>query len=57
MNYIASGFIEMECYDINEGDFSGCGPLAWAAWNGHEGVGKILLWREEIDPDKLDNGG
>ena len=51
---VVAGLIEMECYDINEGDFSGCGPLAWAARNGHEGVVKILLGRGEINPDKED---
>ena len=54
---VVAGLIEMECYDINEGDFWGCVPLAWAARNGHEGVVKILLGRGEIDPDKPDNDG
>ena len=47
----------MECHNINEGDFSGRGPLAWAARNGHEGVVKILLGREEVNPDRSDNDG
>ena len=54
---VVVGLIELECYDINEGDFRGCGPLAWAARNGHEGVVKILLGRGEINPDKLDDDG
>ena len=54
---VVAGLIEMECYDINEGDFLGRGPLAWAARNGHEGVVKILLGRGEINPDKPDNDG
>ena len=54
---VVAGLIEMECYDINKGDFLGFGPLAWAAWNGHEGVVEILLGRGEIDPDKPDNKG
>ena len=45
---VAASLIEMECYDINEVDFSGCGRLAWTARNGHEGV---------INPDKSDNTG
>ena len=49
---IVAGLIEMGCYDINEGDFSGRTPLAWAAHNGHEEVVKILLGREEVSPDK-----
>ena len=54
---VVAGLIEMECYDINEGDFSGHGPLAWAARNGHEEVVKILLRRREINPDKPGNNG
>ena len=54
---VVAGLLEIECYDINEGDFSGCGPLAWAARNGHAGVVKILLGRGEINPDKPDIGG
>ena len=42
---VVADLIEMGCYDINKGDFSGCGPLAWAARNGHEGVVEILLGR------------
>ena len=45
----------MECYDISKEDFSGSGPLVWAARNGHEEVVKILLGREEVSPDKPDN--
>ena len=52
---IVAGLIEMECYDINEGDFSGCGPLGWAARNGHSGVVGILLGRGEANPDKPDH--
>ena len=47
----------MGCYDINEEDFPGCTPLAWAAHNGHEEVVKILLVREEADPDGPDSYG
>ena len=50
-----AGIIAMEYYDINEGDFGGCGPLAWVAWNVHKGVVKILLRWGEISPDKPDN--
>ena len=52
---VVAGLIKMECYDINEGDFSGCGPLTWAARNGHEEVVKILFGREEVNPDTPDN--
>ena len=54
---VVAGLIEMECYDINEEDFLGGGPLAWAARNGHEGVVKILLGREDVNPDNPDNDG
>ena len=51
---LVTTLIEMGSYDINEGDFSGCTPLAWAAHNGHEEVVKILLGREEVNLDKPD---
>ena len=54
---VVVGLIEMECHDINEGDFWDCGPLGWAARNGHSGVVEILLGRGEINPDKSDNRG
>ena len=54
---VAVALIEMECYDINGGDFCGIAPLAWAAGNGHEGVVKNLLGQEEVNPDKPDNDG
>ena len=54
---VVAGLIEMKCYDINGGDFSGCGPLAWAARNGHEEVVKILLGCGEVNPDKPDDDG
>jgi len=54
---VVVGLIDMGCYDIDEEDFLGGGPLAWAARNGHEGVVKILLEREEVNPDKPNNNG
>jgi len=54
---VVASMIEMGCYDIGGGDFSGCTPLAWAAHNGHEEVVIILLEREEVDPDKPDDWG
>ena len=47
----------MEYYEINGEDFLGRTPLAWATYSGHEGVAKILLGREEVDPDKPDSDG
>ena len=54
---VVAGLIELKCYNINEEDFSGHGPLAWAARNGHEGVVEILLRQGEINPDKPDIDG
>jgi len=54
---VVAGLVEMDCYGINEEDFSGGGPLAWAARNGHEEAVKVLLGQEEVNPDKPDNDG
>ena len=54
---VVVGLIKMECHDINERDFLGYTPLVWAACNGYEGVAKMLLGREEVNPDKPDNNG
>lgn len=32
-------------------------PLSWAAENGHEGVAKLLLKRDDVSHDIRDNGG
>ena len=32
-------------------------PLGWAAGNGHEAVVRILLGRDDVDPNKPDNKG
>ena len=54
---VVAGLIEIECCDINEGDFAGRGLLGWAARNGHEGVVKLLLGWGEIIPDRSDYDG
>jgi len=54
---LVTALIEMGCYDINEQDFLGCTPLAWAAHNGHEKVVEILLRRKEVNPDEPDSLG
>jgi len=48
---IVAGLIDVEGCDINQGDCDGNTPLVWAAWSGHEGVVKILLGRDDVNPD------
>jgi len=54
---IVAALLEMECYDINEGDSAGVTPLAWAANNGHSELVKMLLGRKEVSPNKPDSEG
>jgi len=49
---IVAGLIDVEGCDINQGDCDGNTPLVWAAWSGHEGVVKILLGRDDANPEK-----
>jgi len=49
---IAAGLIDVEGCDINQSDRDGHTPLVWAAWNGHEGVVRILLRRDDVNPEK-----
>jgi len=41
-------------YDLNKMDFLGTTLLIWAAVCGQEGVSKLLLERQTVNPDKLD---
>jgi len=52
---IAAGLVEVEGRDINQKDCVGNTPLVWAASNGHEEVVKILLGRDDVNPDKPDS--
>ena len=54
---IVAGFVEMEDCDINQTDSKDCTPLMWAAQNGHEGVVKMLLARNDVNPEKPDKHG
>jgi len=54
---VVATLIEEGSSDINGEGYLGCTPLSWAAYNGHEEVVKILLGREEVNPDKPDNSG
>ena len=51
---IVAGLVEVEGCDINQIDCVYNTPLLWAAWNGHEGVVKILLGRGDVNPNKTD---
>jgi len=54
---IVAGLVEVEGCDINQIDCVYNTPLLWAAWNGHEGVVKILLGRGDVNPNKTDGCG
>ena len=54
---IVASFVEMEGCDINQIDCGGSTPLVWAARNGHSGVVKMLLGRDDVNSDKPDNNG
>ena len=40
---------------IDQRDWTGSTPLAWVAKTGHVGAAKLLLEREDVDPNSLDN--
>jgi len=54
---VIATWIEMESFNINQRDFIGFTPLSWAAWQGNQGAVALLLVRDDVDPDKLDNHG
>ena len=54
---IVAGLVKVEGCDINQEDCASGTPLGWAAWNGHEGVVKILLEQDDANPDKQDKYG
>jgi len=54
---IVAGLVEIEGCDINQMDCGGNTPLMWAAHNGHEGAVKVLLGRDNVNPDKPDDRG
>ena len=54
---VAYALIQKGICDINDGDFGGYTPLAWAARNGHDKMVIMLLGWEMINPDKPDSSG
>ena len=48
--------LEMREWDVNATDCMGSTTLTWAAWKGCEEVVKILLEREDVNPDQADTG-
>jgi len=54
---IVAGLVKVEGCDVNKQDCKGNTSLTWAARRGHEGVVKILLGRDDINPDIPDNSG
>jgi len=51
---IVSTVLEMKEWDVNADDCMGMTALTWASGRGHEEVVKILLEREDLNPDKPD---
>ena len=54
---IVASLVEVKGCDTNQNDCAGNTPLVWAAMNGHEGVVKILLGQDDVDPSKPDKRG
>jgi len=54
---VVATLIGMRGYDLNEGDYWERPTLSLAALQGHEDVVKILLEREEVNPNKPNNHG
>ena len=51
---MVSAVLEMKEGDVNAEDCMGMMALTWASLRGHEDVVKILLEREDINPDRKD---
>ena len=54
---LVAALMDAACCGINQPDRVSRTPLVWAAMKGHEGVIKVLLEREDIDPNCLGVGG
>ena len=51
---VVASVLEIKEWDINGIDCMGCTALTWAAIKGYQGIVKILLEREDINPDQAD---
>jgi len=52
---IVASLVGVESCDINQGNCFSNTPLYYAAGNGHEGVVKILLAQDDVNPNKPEN--
>ena len=51
---LVGAVLEMKEWDVNATDCMGSTALIWAVINGHEGVVKVLLEQEEVNPNQAD---
>ena len=51
---IIVALLEINKWDVQATDFHGNTAISWAARKGHEGVVKILLGRNDVNPDTAD---
>ena len=51
---IAAAVLDMKEWDVNAADCMGIAALTWAAIRGHEGVVKMLVKREDVNPNQGD---
>ena len=51
---IATALIDQPNYDLDGRDFLGITPLIWATICGQEGVARLLLGQQAVNPDKPD---
>ena len=49
---ITAAVLDMKEWDVNAADYTGNTALTWAAIRGHDGVVKMLLQQENVNPDK-----
>ena len=51
---IVAAVLDVKGWDFNEADCTGSTPLIWAAVRGHDTVVKMLLERNDVDPNRAD---